>query len=97
MAAVPTRAHVGESFSEAAKLLWGHVDLRSETPIRDLARTLKRPQPTIWRLLYGERRAGRDLSLEIETSFPEIEARLWQKTVRRFTPPLALKSRTKAA
>lgn len=57
------RQHLGDAASAALPLLWAEKTKRDETNA-DLARALGTDDAMAAKLLFGDRRAGRDLSLK---------------------------------
>lgn len=63
-----TRQKVGPNFSEGARLLWIAMRIQGMNQC-GVARVLGRHRGVINRLLYGERRPGLDLALDIQDTF----------------------------
>jgi hypothetical protein len=84
----PARTTVGPHFSEAARQMW-MVMRREKLTVAGLAKRLARPKSTVWRLLYGERTAGRAFAGEIERAL-KIPVADWDRPpTRSFTIPVA--------
>jgi hypothetical protein len=80
------RTHLGDRFSEGARLLW---IARGATPLAEFERSLEWPRGQLSNLLYGERGAGRKTATMLLQRFG-IPLEAWDlPSSVEFVPPAA--------